>query len=119
MTTKEFPVDRDVITKRIPVLKAAQPIGDVFVAVVDYKLIQQMTFFDVRRRLQKDRDVEKYLGIQRPLRKARVKELKDYVNFIDATFPTSVILAVESDYVIYDSKKRELVVSNAKKGSKK
>ena len=78
-----------------------------------------MTFFDLRRRLQEDRDVEKYLGIQRPLNDNRVKDLKQYVNFIDATFPTSIILAVESDYVSYDEQRLELTISNAKAGSDK
>src|SRR5205085_9725647 len=97
-----LPIDERIITAQFKALKAQQPIGDIFVATVDYKLIQQMTFFDVRRRLQADRDVEKYLGIQRPLNPSRVKDLMEYVNFIDATFPTSIILAIESEYVAYD-----------------
>lgn len=119
MISPPFPVDQDTITKKIKVLKAQQPIGELFLAIVDFKLIQQMTLFDVRRRIEKERDVEKYLGIQRPLSKKRVRDLKDYVNFIDATFPTSIILAVDSEYVIYDQKKQELALSNTRKGSKK
>ena len=64
---------------------------------MDQKLIQDITFFDVRRRIAEERDVERYLGIQRPLQPRRVDELRDYVNFIDATFPTSIILAIDSD----------------------
>ena len=103
--TEPFPIDQGVITRKIKALKAVQPIGDIFVATIDFKLIQQMTWFDVRRRIQKERDVEKYLRIQRPLNDKRVEDLKEYVNFIDATFPTSIILAIESDYVTYDEKK--------------
>jgi DGQHR domain-containing protein len=114
-----LPVDQDTITKRVKVLKARQPIGDLFVAVVDHKLIQQMTLFDVRRRIEKERDVEKYLGIQRPLNKNRVRDLNDYVNFVDATFPTSIILAIQSEYVTYDEKKQEMILSNTRKGHKK
>jgi DGQHR domain-containing protein len=119
MISKPPPKDPDVITKRFPALRARQPIGDIYLASIDHKLIQQMTFFDVRRVLQKDRDVEKYLGIQRPLRRERVDDLKDYVNYIDATFPTSIIIAIESDFVSYDEKKHEIVVSNTRKGDKK
>jgi DGQHR domain-containing protein len=119
MTAEPYDVDRDVIVKKIRAFKARQPIGDLYFAVVDFKLVQQMTFFDVRRRLQKERDVEKYLGIQRPLNDSRVRDLMQYVNFIDATFPTSIILAVESDYVSYDEKRQELTVSNAKQGSER
>jgi DGQHR domain-containing protein len=114
--TQPYPVDEKIITKKIRAFRARQPIGDIFFATVDYKLIQQMTYFDVRRRLQEERDVEKYLGIQRPLNKGRVRDLMQYVNFIDATFPTSIILAVESDYVSYDEKRQELTISNTKIG---
>lgn len=98
MTRKPFPKDPDVIRKRFHALRAEQPIGDLFVAVVDSKTIQVMTFFDVRRVFQAERDVERYLGIQRPLRDERVADLHEYVNYSDATFPTSIIIAVESDY---------------------
>lgn len=119
MSGDDYPVDQDKITKRIRAFKARQPIGDIFVAAVDFKLIQQMTFFDVRRRLQEERDVERYLGIQRPLNRARVEDLKKYVNFLDATFPTSIILAVESDYVSFDEKRLELTISNTRSGADK
>jgi DGQHR domain-containing protein len=118
-TSPPLPIDEGVITARFKALKAQQPIGDIFFATVDYKLIQQMTFFDVRRRLQADRDVEKYLGIQRPLNSSRVKDLMEYVNFIDATFPTSIILAIESEYVAYDEKTQTMIVSNTRLGEDK
>lgn len=117
MSSETYPVDQDKIEKRIRAFKARQPIGDIFVATVDFRLIQQMTFFDVRRRLQEERDVERYLGIQRPLNPSRVRDLTKYVNFIDATFPTSIILAVDSDYVTFDEKRHELTISNTKIGS--
>ena len=75
MTAEPYPVDRDIIVKKFRAFKARQPIGDLYLAVVDSKLVQQMTFFDVRRRLQKEGDVEKYLGIQRPLNDSRVRDL--------------------------------------------
>src|SRR5689334_4192280 len=119
MTSESYPVDKDVVVKKIRAFKARQPIGDIFFAKIDSILIQQMTWFDVRRRIQKERDVEKYLGIQRPLNGRRVDDLKQYVNFIDATFPTSIILAVESDYVSYDERRQELTFSNTRRGNEK
>lgn len=118
-TSPPLPVDENIVTKTIKALRAKQPIGDIFVATVDYKLIQQMTFFDVRRRLQADRDVEKYLGIQRPLNDSRVRDLMEYVNFIDATFPTSIILAIDSEYVAYDEATQTMILSNTRKGEDK
>jgi len=44
------------------------------------------------------------MGIQRTLDEKRVKEIKSYVRTEDASFPTSVILALESADVAYDEK---------------
>jgi DGQHR domain-containing protein len=104
-----MPPDPDPIEERVPALRLRQPIGDIYVAALDHKLIQKITYFDVRRVLRDRRDVEAYLGIQRPLSESRVSDLQKYVNFIDATFPTTVILAIDdSDYARYDDDKHEL-----------
>ena len=51
------------------------------------------------------REVERYLGIQRPLLKHRAKEIRDYIlNSRDATFPTSIILAIDEKCAEYDEK---------------
>jgi len=44
MTAEPYDVDRDVIVKKIRAFKARQTIGDLYFAVVDFKLVQQMTF---------------------------------------------------------------------------
>ena len=49
-----------------------------------------------------DQGFERFLGIQRQLSATRVKELRRYVNNLDATFPTSVLLAISSDHAAYD-----------------
>ena len=51
------------------------------------------------------REVETYLGIERPLSRNRVGELKDYVNTADATFPSPVILAVAEMDTDFDHEK--------------
>src|SRR5438132_1030043 len=116
----ELPPDPDPIVERIPALRVRQPIGDIYLAAVDYKLLQKITYFDVRRVLRDQRDVEAYLGIQRPLNESRVSDLQKYVNFVDATFPSAVILAVdESDCVSYEEDKHELVLSNVRTGNER
>ena len=96
------------------------PIGDIYLAALDFKLLQKITYFDVRRVLRDERDIEAYLGIQRPLSESRVTELHDYVNSVDATFPTAVILAIdESECVSYDDDKHQLVLSNVRTGNEK
>jgi DGQHR domain-containing protein len=89
-------------------------------AAIEFKLLQKITYFDVRRVLRDERDVEAYLGIQRPLSENRVSQLQKYVNFADATFPTAVILAIdESECVSYDDDRHELVLSNIRAGNER
>jgi len=106
------PIDADKIEVQVPALRARQPIGDLYVGSVESSQLVRMTDFDVRRVIQDERDVERYLGIQRPLDDRRVKELNKYVNFIDATFPTACILAVDSDYASFDEETRTLTIRN-------
>ena len=72
-----------------------QPIGTFYVGIIASADLIKIAYSDIRR-IEK-RDVEKYLGIEREISPQRVKEIKEYVNNVDATFPTSIILAVDSD----------------------
>lgn len=115
-----LPPDVDPIVKHVPALRLRQPIGDIYLAAVDHVLLQKITYFDVRRVMRDKRDVEAYLGIQRPLNERRVEELEKYVNFVDATFPTAVILAIdESECVEYDDNTLQLTLSNTRRGNEK
>lgn len=111
--------DPDIITIEIDALKVTQPIGDLFVASIEHDILCKISHFDVRRVLQEQRDVERYLGIQRPLNKRRVAELEEYVNFLDATFPSSIILAIDDEYAEYDGKREKLTLRNYKIGEQK
>lgn len=86
-----------------------QPVGTFYIAVLDASQLTQISYADVRR--LEDRDVERYLGIQRPLNEERVRELKKYVRLKDATFPTSVILAVEAKCASWNAGRGELTLS--------
>lgn len=95
-----------------PCLLIQQPVGDFFVGVMPAKDLCDIADFDVRRVIQEQRDIEKYLGIQRPLNPRRVSELGNYVNYIDACFPTSVVLAVSSRCASYDAARREMTLAS-------
>ena len=73
-------------------LKVRQPIGEFYIASMASDVVGKISSSDVRRIV--DRDVERYLGIQRELNPKRVADLKKYVNVFDATFPTAIILAI-------------------------
>ncbi len=109
-------VDPSPITYEFDCLKSIQPIGDLYIASIPFDLITKITYFDVRRVIQDERDVERYLGIQRPLNQKRVSDLEAYVNFYDASFPTAIIIAIEEEHASYDKDKKKLIVSNVKKG---
>jgi DGQHR domain-containing protein len=109
-------VDPDPITHSFTCIRATQPIGDIFIAAMPFRTLIRISHFDVRRVLQEERDVERYLGIQRPLEEARVKSLSEYVNYKDASFPTSVILAIDEDYAHFNDETKTMTVSNVKLG---
>jgi len=93
-------------TITIPCIKLTQPIGDFFIGAIDAKDLVAISFADVRR--SEGRDIERYVGTQRDLSEGRVAELKKYVRTIDACFPTSIILAIDSEHARFDEKNSQL-----------
>lgn len=82
-------------------IKLRQPIGSFFIAKISAEDLVNISYPDIRE-LSKERDVESYLGIQRPLNKDRAEEIKKYVKNIDAAFPSSVILSIDADNITWD-----------------
>lgn len=85
-------------------LEAIQPIGTMYIGVMDNEDLEKITFADVRRLREgsDNREVEDYIGIQRKLDKGREKEIGKYVNLVDATFPNSIIISMTSEDALYD-----------------
>lgn len=77
----------------ITLLKVTQPIGEFYIGAIDARKLNQITYTEIRRFNEGTQD--DLAGIQRERSPKRVKELSDYVNFDYATFPTSVILAID------------------------
>ncbi len=81
---------------KIQVLPVKQPIGEFYVGVVNAK--DAVSICSARERKKIDRDeLEEYINIQRPLNPIRVQEIEKYVKTWDASFPNSIILAVNTD----------------------
>jgi len=91
-------------------IEVKQPIGVFYLGAINYKDLIDIAWADVRGLEKKQREVEIYSGIQRELSPGRVKEISKYVNLVDATFPTSVILAVSSKNAHYDSKNHQMKI---------
>jgi len=94
----------------LPCLEATQPIGKMYVAVIDSDILEFISLVDVRR-LKDEREVEEYTGIQRKLSTRREKEIGNYVNLIDATFPNSIILGISSENVSFNSNNKTLSIA--------
>jgi DGQHR domain-containing protein len=104
-------IDEGPVSFEVNAIPVKQPIGEFLIASIPAKRLCDITYFDVRRML-KERDIETYLGIQRPLIQNRVDELKQYVRTVDACFPTAVIVAISSRCADFDPNTNRLRLRN-------
>jgi DGQHR domain-containing protein len=91
-------------------LEITQPIGTFYVGVLDSRELQEIVKFDIRE-YKELRLVESISGIERPLKRARVLELSKYVNMLDASFPTGIILAMSSRNARFKESTRTLEIA--------
>lgn len=85
----------------LPVIEVTQRIGTFYIASISAKDLVRISYADVRR--IEARDVEKYLGIQRPLDEKRVKQIKKYLSSPDAAFPTGIVLSIDQKCTEFDN----------------
>ena len=86
-----------------PAVKVHQPIGEFIIGNISARDLVGISYADVRRIDNEQREIEKYLGIQRPLDKHRVKSIKKYLDAPDASFPTGIVLAVHQNCAEFDN----------------
>lgn len=78
-------------------IEVQQPIGVFYIATIEWYDVNRIARADIRRiERGEGASVESYLGMQRRLSDNRVKEIGKYVRNIDATFPTAIILHINS-----------------------
>ena len=94
----------------ISALKCEQPIGEFYIASMPAKDLVDISYRDVRRLAEEQRDVERYLGVQRPVSPSRITKIKKYIEGSDATFPTAVIIAVDAKCAEYDEQSKQLTL---------
>jgi DGQHR domain-containing protein len=84
-------------------IRLSQPIGDFYIGSIKSADLVEIAYADIRRIIEgKPRDIEEFSGIQRPLSKARSKEIRQYVTTVDASFPTSVIVHIKGEDAEFD-----------------
>jgi len=98
---------------KVKCIEVEQPIGVFYIATIDWFNLSNIARADIRR-IEKGEGgtVESYLGMQRRLSESRVKEISRYVNNIDATFPTGIILHIQSFNVYNDEEDNEYELRN-------
>ncbi|WP_082537287.1 MULTISPECIES: DGQHR domain-containing protein [unclassified Aureimonas] len=77
----------------LKVLRVDQPIGQFYIGAIRAEVLESIATVDVRDFV--NGHPEDIAGIQRQLSTARVTKIGEYVNFDYATFPTSIVIAVD------------------------
>ncbi|EPU6500690.1 DGQHR domain-containing protein [Escherichia albertii] len=99
-------------------LRVSQPIGEFYCCVMKARDLYEISYSDVRRmeKEQNNDDFESYLGIQRELNSSRVKKIAEYIKSVDATFPNSIIVAVDANFISLDEENFSIRYANKDKG---
>jgi len=88
-------------------IEITQPIGKYYIGKINWNELIIIADADIRKIHEEDRkndSFDSYLGIQRKISPNRIREIGGYVNTVDATFPTSIILHINSTTRLLDSK---------------
>lgn len=100
-----------------PVLEVVQKNGAFYSACLSAEVLTGITYSDVRRLVDEDRDIERYLGVQRPINKSRVKKIREYILSPDPNFPTSIIVAIDESCASYDSESGKMTLHESRADS--
>lgn len=84
----------------LSVLELTQPIGTFYLGVMRAADLFMTSFADMRDLANRELDL--YIGIQRPISEDRIREISAYITNVDATFPTGIILAASSKDVFLE-----------------
>lgn len=86
-------------TLKLEILKLQQSIGTIYVSKIKPNDLLAMSVVD-RRRIEENDEI---LGIQRELKKDKVIQIQNYLSSVDATFPNSIIVNTQSNFVVNET----------------
>jgi DGQHR domain-containing protein len=93
-----------------PCIEITQPIGVFYIGVMESDDLIRISLAD-RGKINSDtRELEVVSGLLRPLLREEVRELRQYVYNVDASFPTAIILALSSEDAVYDKETSTITV---------
>lgn len=84
-------------TVKLPYLKVSQPIGDLYIAKIDAKMLLKLSHSDIRIIESREGNSS---GIQRELDKGRVKSIAQFLETVDATIPNNIILNINEQMIV-------------------
>lgn len=86
----------------LSVVRVVQPIGEIYIGSIPSRKLWEISEVDMREIRENEDGIYLATGIQRQLNEKRVSEIATYVQTVDATFPTAVVLAISSDCISFD-----------------
>jgi DGQHR domain-containing protein len=86
---------------RIDAVAVKQPIGSFYLGSVDAYDLLEICKFDFRR-IDESGGFKEFLGFQRKLDMKRVREIEQYIQTVDAVFPTAIVVSVDDRCVTFD-----------------
>jgi DGQHR domain-containing protein len=89
---------------RIDVVEVKQPIGTFYVGSVDAYDLLEICKFDFRR-IDESGGFKEFLGFQRKLDLKRVRDIEQYIQTVDAVFPTAIVISVDDRCVAFEKGK--------------
>lgn len=96
---------------KIDAFEVKQPIGSFYCGVIDASRLKDITFSDIRRLEENEsRELDDFIGIQRPLSEIRTKAIEKYISGPEATFPNSIIISINEKNIDWNSESRQLVI---------
>lgn len=95
--------------ENISYIEVKQPIGKFYSVAMKCSDLLEIANYDIRR-IERDEanNLDTYFGIQRNPSPNRLKEISEYVTYVDATFPTSIVIAINT----YEDEEAENPIKN-------
>lgn len=81
----------------IPCIAVTQNLGEFYVASMDFRDLLKIVKRDPREWAEDESDL--LTGVQRDIKQSRVNKISEYVSYDFATFPTSVVIALDDRFV--------------------
>ncbi|ASR50072.1 DGQHR domain-containing protein [Blastomonas fulva] len=86
-----------------------QEIGTFYSTVISAQKLLEICTFDFRKISEND-GIKEFLGIQRPLKMDRVREIQKFIRTSDGCFPTSIVISVDERCATLIPESHELVL---------